>query len=441
MNQLLHKIFINKKIKKNDLLFFIFLTFFIILLIFIKVDSVGLLSLISVALLTFYISSHYKYLATILYVALGLRLITIFLGIDLITLPDSIGDSSHFEMRAWKISQEGFFGVFSNFPQDSSSHHISWILAFFYSLTDRSPIMGQSINLMFGMGSVLLGSRLAHKIWDKQISQKVGWILALYPTLILYSCLILRESFVWFFLLLALYGITCWVKDKSFKSFIFILIGFSVATFFHGGMFVGGLIFLIIFSFIYFVKIIKDLKYLKISTSSLIILIILITIAWYITTNISYIPKFHNIVDNLSFEYLLKQISNRNFTRVGPVGAAYPEWTVPKNSLELIFKFPIRLIYFLLSPFPWDIKKTVHLFGLFDGLFHLMLLILFIKNFKSIWSNRTLKIISIILISYFILYTFAGGNFGTGLRHRTKFIIVLIVLVAPWIPKIIFNKK
>ena len=45
MNQLLHKIFINKKIKKNDLLFFIFLTFFIILLIFIKVDSVGLLSL------------------------------------------------------------------------------------------------------------------------------------------------------------------------------------------------------------------------------------------------------------------------------------------------------------------------------------------------------------------------------------------------------------
>jgi len=439
MNQLLHKIFINKKIKKSNLLFFGILTFFITLLIVSKVDLVGLFSLIFVALLTFYISGHYRYLATILYVALGLRLITIFLGIDLITLPDSIGDTGHFELRAWEISKDGFFGVFSNYPRDTASHHVSWILAFFYSLTDRSPIMAQSINLIFGMGSVLLGSRLAHKIWDKQISQKVGWILALYPTLILYSCLFLREAFIWFFLLLAIYGIVCWIKDKSFKSFIFILIGFSLATFFHGGMFIGGLIFLIIFSFVYFVKIIKDLKYLKISISSLIILIISATIASYIIINISFIPKF-NFLDNFSFEYLLKLISNRNGSRV-LTGAGYPEWTVPKTSLELIYKFPIRMIYFLLSPFPWDVKKTVHFFGLFDSLFYSMLLFLFIKNFKSIWSNQTLKIISIILISYFILFTFAGGNFGTGLRHRTKFIIILIILVAPWIPKVVFNKK
>ena len=440
MNQLLHKIFINKKVNKNDLLIFIFLTFLIIALIFSKVDLVGLLSLIFVALLTFYISSHYKYLASILYVALGLRLITIFLGIDLITLPESIGDTGHFEMRAWEISRDGFFGVFSNFPRDAPSHYISWILGFFYSLTGRSPIMAQSINLMLGMGSVLLGSRLAHKIWDKQISQKVGWILALYPTLILYSCLFLKEAFVWFFLLLALYGITCWIKDKSFKSLLAILIGFSLTTFFHGGMFFGGLIFLIIFSFIYFIKIIKDLNYLKISISSLITLIIFIIIVSFIFINISYIPKFHNIVDNLSFEYLLKHISHINYTRTS-LGAVYPEWTVPKTSLELIFKFPIKLIYFLLSPFPWDVKKDFHLLGLFDSLFFLMLLILFIKNFKSIWSDPTLKIISIILISYFIFFTFAVGNFGTGLRHRTKFIIALIILVAPWIPKIVFNKK
>ena len=440
MSQLLHQIFIGKKVKKNNLFFLTSLTVFIILSIIIKVDLAGLFSLISVALLTFYIASYYKYLATILYVALSLRLITILLGIDLIILPDSWGDASKFEARAWEISQDGFFGVFSNFPQDSAAHHFSWILAFFYSLTYRSPIVLQSVSLIFGMASVLLGSQLAGKIWNKEISQKVGWILALYPTLILYSCLILRESFVWFFLLLALYGITCWIKDKSFKSLLAILIGFSLTTFFHGGMFFGGLIFLIIFSFIYFIKIIKDLNYLKISISSLITLIILIIIVSFIFINISYIPKFHNIVDNLSFEYLLKHISHINYTRTS-LGAVYPEWTVPKTSLELIFKFPIKLIYFLLSPFPWDVKKDVHLLGLFDSLFFLMLLILFIKNFKSIWSDPTLKIISIILISYFIFFTFAVGNFGTGLRHRTKFIIALIILVAPWIPKIVFKKK
>ena len=445
MSQLLHQIFIGKKVKKNNLFFLIFLTAFIILSIIIEVDLAGLFSLISVALLTFYISSYYKYLATILYVALSLRLIIILLGIDLIILPDSWGDASKFEARAWEISQDGFFGVFSNFPQDSPAHHFSWILAFFYSLTYRSPIVLQSVCLIFGMASVLLGSQLAGKIWNKEISQKVGWIIALYPTLILYSCLILRESLIWFFLLLALYGITCWVKDKSFKSFIFILIAFGGATFMHGAMIIGGFAFLIIIVSVYFFQIINKLLYLKTSISSLIILIVSITALYSLVTNVSSVPKFQKI-KQFNLEFMVLEISKRNSTRdnreitAGP-GAAFPEWTVPKTSFELIYKFPIRVVYFLLSPFPWDIKKITHLLGLFDGLFYLMLLIFLIKNFKLIWSDQSLKIIFIILAAYLLTYTFAAGNFGTGLRHRTKFIIVLILLVAPWIPKLVFNKK
>ena len=82
--------------------------------------------------------------------------------------------------------ENGFFEVFNEYPSERKSFHISWILAFFYSLTDRSVIMGQSINLIFGMGSLLLGSRLANLIWNEKVSIKVGWIIALYPTLILY---------------------------------------------------------------------------------------------------------------------------------------------------------------------------------------------------------------------------------------------------------------
>jgi len=66
---------------------------------------------------------------------------------------------------------------------------------------------------------------------------------------------------------------------------------------------------------------------------------------------------------------------------------------------------------------------------------------LLIKNFKSIWGNPTLRIILIILASYFIVFGLASGNFGTGLRHRTKFIIVSILMVAPWIPSLVFDKK
>ena len=424
------------KIKKNNLIFFFFMALYVGFLAIIKAGLVGSLSLIFVALITFYFSRYYKSLATILYVALCVRLVTIFFGNFLVILPDSWGDATFFELRAWEFSQDGFFGVLSYFPSDKSSLYISWILAFFYSLTDRSVIMGQSLSLLFGMGSVLLGSRLAHKIWSEKISIKVGWILALYPTLVLYSCLILREAYVWFFLLVALYGIVCWSKGGGFKTIIITFIGFSGATFFHGGMFVGGFIFLIILTITSFIIILKRFTYLKISINSLVVLGFSIITIIFLVLNSDSIPKIGSLKNMFNVDRLLIEISNRNVNT-----AAFPSWTVPKTEFEFIYMSPIRIIYFMFSPFPWDINKTAHLFGLFDGMFHIMLFILFIKNFKSIWSDRTLRIILIILASYLIVYGLATGNFGTGLRHRTKFIIVSILMVAPWIPKLVFFDK
>jgi hypothetical protein len=424
------------KIKKNNLIFFSFMALYVGFLVIFKAGLVGSLSLIFIALITFYFSRYYKSLSTILYVALCLRLITIFFGNFLVILPDSWGDATKFERVAWEMSQDGFFGVFAQFPFDKSSYYISWILAFFYSLTDRSVIMGQSLSLLFGMGSVLLGSRLAHKIWSEKISIKVGWILALYPTLVLYSCLILREAYVWFFLLVAIYGTVCWSNDRGFKSIIITFIGFAGAFFFHGGMIFGGFIFLSILLISSLNKFVTRIKYLKVSINSLALLGFSIITIIYLVSIADSIPKIGSIKHMFNIDEIIHEISMRNKNR-----ASFPEWTIPKDIFELIYKAPIRIIYFMFSPFPWDINKTAHLFGLFDGMFHIMLFILFIKNIKSIWSDRTLRIILIILASYLIVYGLATGNFGTGLRHRTKFIIVSILMVAPWIPKLVFFEK
>ena len=351
-------------------------------------------------------------------------------------MPDSWGDATKFELEAWAMSQDGFFEVFKKFPSDRNSLFISWILAFFYSLTDRSLILGQSLSLLFGMGSVLLGARLTSKIWNEKISLKVGWLLALYPTLILYSGLILREAYVWFFLLIAIYGIVSWFENRGVKALILIFIGFSGATFYHGGMFFGLFIFFCSLVITNLIETIKRLKYFRISINSLIFLSLSIIIVIYFITIADWIPKIGSIGKMFDFEKILEEMSNRNINR-----AAFPEWTVPKTPIELIYKAPIRVLYFMFSPFLWEVKKLPHFLGFFDGLFFIMLFIFTIKNIKSIWSNQILRIIFIILASYFILYGLSTGNFGTGLRHRTKFLIISIILVAPWIPKIIFYKR
>ena len=424
-----------KFFKVNDLLILSFLFLLLILFINAGTDLVGLFSLIFVTLITFCFSRYFKPLTTILFVALCVRLVTIYLGAYLIVLPDAMGDAEIFELKAWEYAQDGFLGVFDNIETDKGSFLISWILALFYSLAGRSEMMGISLSLLFSMGSVLLGSRVANKIWDEKISIKVGWILALYPTLVLYSTLILREAYIYFFLSVALYSIVSWSKGGGFKAIIITFISFSLLTFFHGGMIIGCFIFIIILGLFYIIEVAKSLNFLKISINSLIILSLLIIVIIYLVS-LESIPKLGSFKSMFDMEALVEEIPLRNINR-----AAYPEWTIPQTAFELIYKAPIRIIHFIFSPFPWDIKKISHILGFFDGAFHIILFILIIINFKSIWSNRTLRIIFIIYVSYILVFGMGTGNFGTGIRHRTKFMMLAILIVAPWIPKFVFNKK
>ena len=183
-------------------------------------------------------------------------------------------------------------------------------------------------------------------------------------------------------------------------------------------------------------KIVTKLKYLKININSLMILIFSIISIFYLILISNSIPKIGGLINNVENEIILDKIASRNIN-----DAAYPEWTIPKTEFELIYKAPIRIIYFMFSPFPWDIEKNAHFLGFFDGLFYIMLFFLLIKNFKLIWGDRTLRIIFIILASYLVFFGIGTGNFGTGIRHRTKFLIILIIMVAPWIPKLVLKKN
>ena len=103
---------------------------------------------------TFVLVAIYKpKIRLILITALFLRLITIFVSENLFTLPDSLGDSGNFYIRAVEWSRDGFLNVFGYYP-GFDSYFISWIIAFPYSIFGASKLMGQSITLLFGMWSV-----------------------------------------------------------------------------------------------------------------------------------------------------------------------------------------------------------------------------------------------------------------------------------------------
>lgn len=397
-------------------------------------DLLGFTSILIVALFTLIISFYNPSIQKILFVALVIRIFFLLLGHYLISLPDSTADAETYERMAWMISQGGFFSVLYDF-EISNNQFISWLIAIPYSLFGRSLLMAKSISLFFGICNVYLGWKVAKRIWDSNTAKKAAWIIALFPSLILYSVLVMREVYVCFFLLIALYGVFSWFQNYNLKYFLISILGFIGATFFHGAMILGAFVFSGIAGIISFRYTLKSLSNLKINPKYLIFFLIFVIPSWLFFANKIELPKLTNF-SSIHTDTLLRRIdvSNRG-------EASYPEWTKSNSLVELIYKMPVRITYFLFAPFPWDITKSQHLIGMFDAFLYMYLIFLVILNRKVIWKNPSLKIFLLILLFYLIIFSFGVGNFGTSVRHRSKFVIILILLAAPLIKKFILFRK
>ena len=398
-------------------------------------DLIGLTCILIISFITFLVAIRYPKVSKIIYIALAVRVFVLLIGHYLITLPDSTKDALSFESYAFSLSKDGFFSVMEKYP-GPSPRFISWLIAIPYSLIGRSMLMAKSMTLFFGVGSVFLSWKVTQKLWGNKIANNVGWIMALFPSLILYSALTLREVYVSFFLIVAFYGIVDWSKTKDLKSIALTLFGFTGATFFHGATFLGAMIFVGVITLITLNDFIKSIKYFRISVVNVFLLLILCYVLLLYFTNQISVPYLGNL------EYLIdiEVITNKSVVNVAGV-AAYPEWTKAKNISELIYKIPIRGVYFVFAPFPWNVTQTRHIIGMLDGLLYMSLAFIILMNIKKIWSNFTLRIIFIILISYIAIFSIGVGNFGTGIRHRSKFAFIFIFLAAPFVRNFTLLKK
>ena len=396
------------------------------------VDLISIYLLISITLL---IALQWPAVSKIILTALAIRFLFLFINNHIFHLPDSDMDAKNYEQLAWENSQGGFLNNFNNY-QGPGAYFISFMIAIPYSLVGRSVLLAQSLSILFGIGSVFLGWLLAKKIWDNSIAIKVGWSIALFPSLVSYSVLTMREVYISFFLLLAMYGIVNWFKFSNFKSLYIVFIGFIGATFFHGASIAGLFIFIFIITLDSFKKTFRLLKNNRINPQILMIIIFSSFIFGLYLTNKIKLPYLQTFSQSINPSFLAETIN----LKVKGDGA-YPEWTKIDSSIELVYKIPIRAVYFIFSPFPWDVKKPNHIIGLLDSFCYMALFYLIFRNRKAIWKDPALRIILIILLAYIIVYGVGVGNFGSGIRHRSKFVIGFILLAAPLIPKISFSNK
>lgn len=392
----------------------------------------GWLTLFSIFFFIFFWTKKYPEIKNFLLTAFLLRVICVLLSYyNIITLPDSYGDADYFEEKASEFSKNyGLSIIFNFFVYDSLL--ISKLISFFYTLFGESKLMAQSISTAFGTASVYLVYNLCLKIWDNNSAKKAAWVAALFPTLILYSSYTLREVYIVFFLLIGLQGIIKFLKNYNFFAFLQVFTCFYILVFIHGAAAIGGFVFLfyLILGLIK-IQLLKLYKF-KISLFNLIFISILSIPFILLLTDQFKIPYLPNLFDLSSIIFKANIVITDT--------ASYPSFLIINNNYELFTKVIIRAIYFLYSPFIWDIKTTYHMIGLFDAILYLILSFYVIVNWRNILNNPITRVFILLFISYLILHGLGTGNFGTGIRHRSKFVVILIILAAPKIKKFILNK-
>lgn len=398
-------------------------------------DSVlGIIGLATVFIATYLLGVKFPGLKIIIWAASLIRIISVLIHEYILKLPDGTKDAIRFEANAWNYSQLPFSDFLHSFNSVSKAYTFTWFLSFFYRIFGRSTLLLETIHIFISLASIVIVYKLSWLLSSNALkSKQSAAIFAFFPTIILYSVIILREVYIVFFILLISLFIVKWLKSNQIKFALVSMLLFLPLYFLHGGLMIGAVMFFIILIYISIKDIYRAFKNNHLLVPQMVfILFVLITIGIAIngltTFNIPYLGSISQVL-TLSRIFFQAEVTNLG-------GSAYPGWLIPFSMSSFVLLIIPRLIYFLFSPFLWDIKAINHLLGFVDAFLVLFLFYFIIKGLVVKKQNKTVTILCIFLLPLLITYSWGVGNFGTALRHRSKFIPVLIAISTIYVPKI-----
>lgn len=360
-----------------------------------------------------------------LFLRSGLAVFQRFFG----NLPDSTSDAVSFEKTAWEFATAWIKGVEAG--SHSSAYLYSKVIAVIYYFLDRTPLIAQFLNVIMGVAIIYFVYKAIIVLFNNKKAGYIGaFITAIYPTLNLYSAILLRESVIIFFFVLSFLFFSLWIKKGELKNIILSVIFIFISSMFHGGVFLAGLVYLFL-PFFYQ----PEKKRWRLFSKQLMIgvLITIIYSTLFFAFFASKIPFFTDVTPERMEETTESRATGRT---------VYLEGMETDSFFDIVWQTPVRIVYFYFAPFPWDVENYKDVGGLINSLFYLVLFTFFIKTLFYLWREDKALFWVLVLILLVFSGAFAWGtsNYGTAFRHKTK-VLFLIVVVASYSASLINWKK
>ena len=359
-----------------------------------------------------------------------LRVTLCYIHAYVLVLPDSQFDAIVFERTAWLWARDG--ECFDDFTTGSRLY--SWIGSCIYTVVGRSALLLQVLNAFLGTLVVLVGMKAIRLLAPLGLQYRyAGWVLALHPSLLLYSAITMREVVIVLTFIVSIYWLAKWRITGKYGLGAWSILWMIVSQMFHTGMVTATV--LITGIYLYYtitehwrglVRVKVMMRNAKAAALSLVVMATL-GIAVSIMLNEGYgLDKLQRLRTGSVIDALTGWQEQSARGRASYLGGG-----APSDWVALLLQMPVRLVYFVGAPFPWDISRVRDLWGFIDGGFLIILVLVIVRDIKKgAWRRRAYRSIAAVVFAVILGFSVATSNYGTAFRHRAKFVPALIVLYS-----------
>jgi hypothetical protein len=337
----------------------------------------------------------------------------------------STQDPVRFDRIGWQIASAWKEGTITEIRSSFEVKNYSTFIALFYYFFGHVSLIIRITNSALGALTVFNVYKITLKLFDKKKAKIASAIVAVYPSIVMFSSTGLRDPLIIFLLSQYIYFAILWIKSYQIR---YILLAFTTAIL--SGLFrpenLPILLIPLIPSVMMYFK-----KQLKISTISPVYIAMFAVISGFILFQILNSYGF-KVVKDISLDRLL-QI--REYRTKG--SSVYLEGLDVSGGPGLVKAIVLGGIYFIISPLPWQIHKSSEFIAAIESLFLMLIILMSIKGFSVIYKKE--RNISQFLILFLVLgvatYGLVNANVGTALRQRAQFIWIFLIFSSWYISK------
>jgi hypothetical protein len=334
------------------------------------------------------------------------------------------GDDSAYEYfgqalaRAWTEGNPLLRTEVDDYTRGNILQHayIYWNAILFYIFGPETLMLPKCINSIFGALTPIFFYRISWKITNPLSARYTLYITSLAPSMILWSTLNLRDSFAILSITSSIYyaislkenfqvgdvvkfGLSM-ILVTALRSYMFAILGLALAL-----------------SFVGFRKghMTRDFF-----------------VGLFMALVIAYIFRSLNLgesdaLKNASFE----QMHNM---RVGLASgnSAYAVGTDVSSPTKALLFLPVGIVYFLFTPFPWQISGIRQLLAFPEVLLFYILFPSMVRGLRRAIKEDLVRWLPVLLPAFLVTVTYSivEGNVGTAFRHKAQVLGLYFILAA-----------